>query len=119
MMKLEFRLRWLSAALGILAVGLLMIGEAPAQRPERPALNITAYVIDAELDTAAHHISAKAVVSFSAPENTEMVSFGFHPALKVTKISDDSGKLLTGERSADGTVRVSPSAPFAGERPVH
>jgi len=23
-----------------------------------------------------------------------MVSFGFHPALKVTKISDDNGKLL-------------------------
>ena len=36
-----------------------------------------------------------------------MVSFGFHPALKVTKITDENGKLLTGERSADGTIRVS------------
>jgi len=42
------------------------------------------------------------VVTFTAPENVEMVSFGFHPALKVTKITDDAGKLLTGERSADG-----------------
>ncbi len=39
-------------------------------------------------------------------------AFGFHPALKVTKITDDTGKLLTGERSADGTIRVTPAAPF-------
>ncbi len=39
-----------------------------------------------------------------------MVSFGFHPALKITKITDDSGKLLTGERTADGTIRVTPAS---------
>ena len=49
------------------------------------------------------------MVTFTAPENAEMVSFGFHPALKVTKITDEAGKLLTGERSADGTIRVTPS----------
>jgi len=47
-------------------------------------------------------------VSFTAPENAELVSFGFHPALKVTKITDEAGKLLTGERSVDGTIRVTP-----------
>ncbi len=52
------------------------------------------------------------MVGFTAPENAELVSFGFHPALKVNKISDESGKVLTGERSADGTIRVSPAAPF-------
>ena len=65
---------------------------------ERPALSITGYVIDAELDTATHHLSAKTVVTFTAPENLELVSFGFHPALKVTKITDENGKVLTGER---------------------
>ena len=35
-----------------------------------------------------------------------MVNFGFHPALKVTKITDDAGKLLDGERTADGAIRV-------------
>jgi aminopeptidase N len=69
-------------------------------------------VIDAELDTATHHIAATATVSFTAPETMELVSFGFHPALKVTKITDESGKVLTGERSADGTIRVTPAAPF-------
>jgi aminopeptidase N len=84
-----------------------------AQRPERPALAISGYVIDAEIDTATHHLAAKATVTFTAPENSEVVSFGFHPALKITKISDLTGQVLTGERSVDGTVRVTPATPIA------
>ena len=68
---------------------LLAVLPLAAQR-ERPTLNITGYVIDAELDTTTHHLAAKAVVAFTAPENAEVVSFGFHPALKVTKISDET-----------------------------
>ena len=109
------RIGRLGAAFGFLAMALL----AAAQRTERPALNITGYVIDAELDTQTHHIAAKAVVTFNAPENAEMVSFGFHPALKVTKITDDAGKLLTGERSADGAIRVAPSTAFAKGQTYH
>jgi tetratricopeptide (TPR) repeat protein len=111
-MRSNSQLKRLSAALGIAAIWLLAANFALAQRIERPTLNITGYVIDAELDTAAHHLSAKATVTFTAPENAELVSFGFHPALKVNKISDEGGKLLTGERSADGTIRVSPTTPF-------
>jgi tetratricopeptide (TPR) repeat protein len=83
-----------------------------AQRLERPALAIAGYVIDAELDPATHHLAAKVVVTFTAPETTELVSFGFHPALKVTNIADETGKVLTGDRSADGTIRVTPATPF-------
>ena len=90
-----------------------------AQRAERAALDITGYVIDAEIDTATHHLAAKAQVTFTAPENADEVSFGFHPALKVTKITDDTGKLLTGERLADGTIRVTPAAPFANGQANH
>ena len=97
---------------GLLAAGLTMAVSAAAQRAERPALNITGYAIDAELDTAAHHLTAKAVVSFTAPANLEVVNFSFHPALKVTKIADESGKLLDGERTADGSIRVTPGSPF-------
>jgi tetratricopeptide (TPR) repeat protein len=82
-------------------------------------LNISGYVINAELDPATHHLAAKVVVAFTAPENLELVSFGFHPALKVSKISDENGKVLTGERSADGTVRVSPAAPFVRGQVMH
>ena len=98
--------------LGCLAAVLMSIAPLAAQRIERPALDITGYVIDAEIDTATHHLTAKTQVSFTAPETLELASFGFHPALKVTKITDETGKLLNGERSADGTIRVTPTAPF-------
>jgi aminopeptidase N len=107
-----FGLRFFAAAAGILAAGLMMVAPLPAQRAQRPTLNITGYVIDAELDTATHHLTATTVVSFTAPPNLQMVSFGFHPALKVTKITDESGKLLDGERTADGSIRVTTATPF-------
>jgi hypothetical protein len=76
-------------AAGFVGLALLLAAPLAAQRAERPALNITGYVIDAEIDTATHHLAAKTQVSFTAPENLELVAFGFHPALKVTKITDD------------------------------
>jgi len=90
-----------------------------AQRPERPTLAVSGYVIDAEIDTAAHHLTAKVTVSFTAPENTDTANFGFHPALKVTKISDDAGTMLTGQRSADGGIRIAPATPFVSGKAVH
>ena len=104
---------------GLAAIFAALIFTAPlsAQR-ERPALDITGYVIDAELDTAAHHITAKTVVTFTAPPNLEVVNFGFHPALKITKITDAAGKLLDGERTADGSIRVTASTPIVPSQPV-
>lgn len=105
-----------SSVLPAMAAGLAcaFLAAAPlaAQRMERPRLTISGYVIDAEIDTTAHHLKATAVVSFTAPENAELVSFGFHPALKVDKITDQNGKVLTGDRSADGTIRIAPATPF-------
>jgi tetratricopeptide (TPR) repeat protein len=118
MMKLELGSHRLRAGLATLAACLLA---APlfAQRVERPALAVSGYVIDAELDTTTHHLSAKTVVTFTAPEAAEMASFGFHPALKVTKITDEHGKVLTGDRSADGTIRVTPASPFVAAQACH
>ena len=101
------------------ALALLPRPRAPAAaQRERPALNITGYVIDAELDTATHHLTATAVVTFTAPANLDVVNFGFHPALKVTKITDETGKLLNGERTADGTIRVTAATPFVAGQTV-
>ncbi|HWA93583.1 MAG TPA: M1 family aminopeptidase [Terracidiphilus sp.] len=91
---------------------------AIAQRP-RPTLDITGYVIDAEIDPATHHLAATAAVTFTTPPESESVSFGFHPALKVEKITDEAGNVLTGERLADGTIRVTPSAPLNSAAPLH
>ena len=118
-MKLKSAPGRVVGALGIFSMALVIAATAAAQRSERPTLSITGYVINAELDTQTHHIAAKAVVTFTAPENAEMVSFGFHPALKVTKITDDGGKLLTGERSADGTIRVAPTTAFVKGQSYH
>jgi tetratricopeptide (TPR) repeat protein len=120
--KRNLRVQWglrLTGFLGLLTMSLLPAAPLAAQRMERPALNITGYVIDAEIDPVTHHLAAKTVVSFNAPETLELVPFGFHPALKVTKITDDTGKLLTGERSADGTIRVTPAAPFVKGKVNH
>jgi len=102
-------------ALPFLLAALFALAFAPAaqaQRPSRPALNITGYVIDAELDPATHNLTATAQVAFIPPANQDVVTFGFHPALKVTKIVDEAGKELDGERTADGSIRVTPSGAF-------
>jgi len=101
-----------------LAFALLFALPAAAQR-ERQALNITGYVINAELDTTAHHLTATTVVSFIPPPNLDVVTFGFHPALKVTKITDESGKTLDGERTADGSIRVAPATAFTAGQTCH
>jgi hypothetical protein len=102
-----------------LTCALLLAAPLAAQRPERSALTISGYMINAELDPATHHLAAKAVVTFTAPENSEAVSFGFHPTLKITKISDESGTVLTGERSPDGGVRITPATPFVPGQAAH
>ena len=90
-----------------------------AQRIERPTLTVSAYNIDAEIDPATHHLQAKTTVTFTAPDNSDLINFGFHPALKISKITDDSGKLLTGERTADGSVRIQPNSPVSSGNPSH
>ncbi|MGH9518427.1 MAG: hypothetical protein ACRD2D_02215, partial [Terriglobales bacterium] len=92
---------------------------AAAQFPQRQTLKISGYDITAELDTSTHHIAATTVVTFTAPPDANEVTFGFHPALKVTSITDESGKTLTGERLADGSIRVTPAAPFTQGQPAH
>jgi tetratricopeptide (TPR) repeat protein len=102
--------------LSVIALFTAVLGSAThlaAQRADRPGLDISGYVIDAEIDTATHRIAAKTTVAFTAPDAADEVSFGFHPALKVTKITDAAtNKVLTGERLADGTIRVTPSSPI-------
>jgi hypothetical protein len=98
---------------------LLTVAAPTALAADRPGLAVQGYKIDAELDPASHHISATTEVTFTAPANAEEISFGFHPALKLSKITDDAGKLLTGDRTADGTVRITPLTPFVKGQAVH
>jgi tetratricopeptide (TPR) repeat protein len=103
----------LTAALAAAGVVLTLPYLAAAQSlAAANRMAIQGYVIDAELDTTAHHLAATAVVTFTAPESADVVNFTFHPALKLTKVTDDGGKVLTGERTADGGIRITPATPF-------
>ncbi len=116
--RLRLRLAALVAGLAAGCAALPLLAQY-GQTYGPPAPHITSYVIDAELLTSTHHLSATAVVSFTAPPSLDVVTFGFHPALKITKITDENGKLLDGERMADGSVRVTPATPFAQGQTVH
>jgi hypothetical protein len=112
MTSLTQRLRRYFPSLLVVAV-LLVPGFLHAQSsPAAKRMTVQGYVIDAEIDTSAHHLTAKSVVTFTAPETADVVTFGFHPALKLTKVTDDTGKLLTGDRTADGSIRITPADAF-------
>ena len=101
----------------VLALPLIFAIPLIAQKADPPEPTITAYAIDAELDPATHHLSAKTVVTFTAPPQVDAISFGLNPALKIAAITDESGKLLTPDRAADGTIRASLAAPIAQGQP--
>ena len=116
MLRME---RKMLAAVGLAcALVIAPLRSQSSQSVAQPAVAISGYVIDAELDPATHHLAAKAVVSFTAPDSAEpnsaqTISFSLHPALKLTKITDGDGNLLSTERTADGGIRVTPATPFA------
>jgi tetratricopeptide (TPR) repeat protein len=114
--------RFLQFSSPVVVAGLMLIvpgGLAGQTGGAANRMAIQGYVIDAELDPVAHHLSATAVVTFTAPETADVVTFGFHPALKLTKVTDDAGKLLTGDRSADGAIRITPITPFVKGQAAH
>jgi tetratricopeptide (TPR) repeat protein len=106
-----------TAASFLLALSATALAQGSLAAANRMA--IQGYKIDAEIDTTAHHLTAKTVVTFTAPETADEVTFGFHPALKLTKVTDDAGKLLTGDRTADGSIRIAPATPFVKGQPAH
>ena len=118
--RMNWRFGQFLSLLAAVGLWLALPGSAAAQSSlAANRMAIQGYVIDAEIDAGAHHLTATAQVTFTAPESADQVTFGFHPALKLTKVTDDGGKLLTGERTADGSIRISPATPFVKGQPVH
>jgi aminopeptidase N len=102
-----------------IAVLIALIAALPFASPlaiaqaQRPTINITAYNIDAELDPDAHSLKATAKVTFTALQPVDTAVFQLHGALKVDKVTDGSGKVLSGERGTDATIRLTLPAPMA------
>ena len=79
----------------------------PVLAAEKPRVKAEDYVIDVELVPRTHHLIGKAKVKFVALEDTNFASFELNNGLRVSKIFDERGKSLTGERiSQDNAIRV-------------
>ena len=79
---------------------------------QKPTIDITGYTIDATLSPSDHKLSATAQVTFTALDNLDTATFELHNALKVEKVTDTANKPLNGERGANSTVIITPTAPL-------
>jgi aminopeptidase N len=103
------------AGFALLSLALLLCPASPlfAQQAAKPLLDVTGYVIDAQIDPAEHTLHATARVTFTALDALPTVVFELHSALKVTRVTDQKSHPLDAERGQNSTIRVTPAAPLA------
>jgi hypothetical protein len=81
--------------------------------PVRPQLNITGYVITADLDPASGKLSATADVTFTPIDDLTSVTFELNNGLSITKLTNSTGTALNSERlTTNSTVHVTLPAPL-------
>src|ERR1700735_3539875 len=81
--------------------------------PARVQLQITGYVINADLDPSVNRLTATADVTFTALEDLTTPVFELNNGLQVTKATDAQGKPLEYERlTNNSTVRFTLAAPI-------
>src|SRR5438270_14009229 len=89
----------------ILAVFVLSL---PAWAAEKAHFHADDYQIDAVLNPHEHKIAARAKVKITALEDLNIATFQLHNDLRLSKVTDASGKPLTADRlPQNSTVRVS------------
>jgi aminopeptidase N len=79
---------------------------------ERSNINITGYVINAQLDPAQHTMKATARVTFTATDTVSSAIFELHNALKVDSVADGHNQ-LSGERGPNATISVALPNPIS------
>ena len=100
----------------LLALALLALAPAAALAaiPTRQQIDVTNYLIKADLDPATGRLSATATVTFSTLEDLTSVVFGLNNGLHITALTSADKATLTPERNAtDSTVRVGLATPIA------
>jgi hypothetical protein len=82
--------------------------------PVKVQMQITGYVINADLDPAVNRLTATADVTFTALEELNSPTFELNNGLQVTKATDPKGKPLEYERlTNNNTVRFTLATPLA------
>ena len=81
--------------------------------PTRPQLQVTGYVINADLDPSVNRLSATVAVTFTALEDLTAPIFELNNGLQITKVTDANRKPLEAERlTNNSTVRFSLANPI-------
>jgi len=81
--------------------------------PARPQLQVTGYVINADLDPSVNRLSATAAVTFTALEDLTAPIFELNNGLQITKVTDANKRPLEAERlTNNSTVRFSLANPI-------
>jgi tetratricopeptide (TPR) repeat protein len=81
--------------------------------PVKVQMQITGYVISADLDPAVNRLTATADVTFTALEELSNPTFELNNGLQVTKATDPQGKPLQYERlTNNNTIRCTPATPL-------
>ena len=72
---------------------LVLLAPVALNAAEKPRLNVTDYVIDAEIIPATHKLVAHAKVTATALEDVSIAVFELHNDLRPTKVTDGAGKV--------------------------
>ncbi len=106
----------------VLILSLLVVTVGPhLLAAERSTINVTGYVINAQLDPSDHTLKATAQVTFTATDTTSAAVFELHNALKVDSVTDAQKHPLDGERgpNANHQHRLTQSHEEGRERHAH
>ena len=113
-MFFQSRSRRFLAALSTVCVLAIPAWRGAWAAPARPQLNVTGYVISADLDPALGKLTASADVTFTALEDLTTTSFELNNGLAITKLTDKAGNALNSERlTSNSTVRITLPGPLA------
>ena len=97
--------RW--PALTALVTAILFCLCLPAWTAEKIRFHADDYQIDAILLPHQHKLAARARVKITALEDLNIAVFHLHNDLRLSKVADAAGKVLTADRMPDASVRVS------------
>jgi aminopeptidase N len=109
---MHFLVRHLRVTIATLSCLCILTATALAA-PAKPQLQITGYVITADLDPAVNKLSATAAVTFTALDDLTAPVFELNNGLQITKVTDASKKPLDAERlTNNSTVRFNLATPI-------
>jgi len=97
------------------ALALLLAGAHAAYAgPQHPQIDITGYVIQADLDPASGSLNATAAVTFTSLEDITTASFDLNRSLQISAVYVDKQHPLSASRNAaDSSVQVTLPQPMA------